>query len=279
VGDGVTRMKISATIAPAAPLKAPTLLRGDLFDCISRAADFGYQGIELQLNLGENHGIDFEKIAEFCDSKNMEVCAYATGSLYTKNGLSLAGDDPSVIREAIDRLKLYMEAAKTTGGKVVIGCLRGNVKAPEDLARTEASFAASMGEIRDIAESYGVGLVLEAINRYENNYLATAEETAGFIEKYDLDPVGILLDTFHMNIEESDMAAAVRTAGKRLGHFHLADNTRTAPGTGSMDFSKIIGYLREANYGGWLSLECGIRGDEDGEAKAAFDFINNIVKA
>ena len=269
-------MKISSTISLGAPLRAATLLRGDIFDCIARSVDMGFDGVELQLNLDEGSAIDFGEVAEFCGKKGIAVSAYATGSLYVKNGLSLIDDDPAVVDKAISRLKLYVDAAEITGGKVIIGCVRGNIPDPGEYLKLEERFASSMGRVLDAAGQKGVGVVLEAINRYENNYLATASQTACFIEKYNL-PLEILLDTFHMNIEERDMAAAFSAAAGHLGHVHLADNTREVPGMGSLDFSKIIGCLRGIGYDGWLSFECFIDKDEDEEAKLGLRHVKKLM--
>jgi sugar phosphate isomerase/epimerase len=97
--------------------------------------------------------------------------------------------------------------------------------------------------------------VLEAINRYENNYLNSSEETSAFVERIGSPKVQVLLDTYHMNIEERDNAVAIRTAGPRLRHFHISDNNRRYPRDGQIDFSKILKALQEIEYGGWLSME------------------------
>lgn len=96
--------------------------------------------------------------------------------------------------------------------------------------------------------------------------MATASETRVFIEDYGLTGYSILLDTFHMDMEERDFIQAVRTAGTLLGHMHMSDSTKLVPGTARINFQSLVAGLRAIGYQGWLSLECRIERDEELEA-------------
>jgi sugar phosphate isomerase/epimerase len=116
-----------------------------------------------------------------------------------------------------------------------------------------------------------VDIYLEAINRYENNYLNTAQETLEYIAPLDASHVKVHLDTFHMNIEEANMRKAVLSCGDRLGYFHVADNNRYYPGAGAIDFGAVLAALDEAGYDGYVSLECLALPDAETAAQKAIE--------
>jgi sugar phosphate isomerase/epimerase len=269
-------MKICSTFAIDAPPKAATLFRGTFAQCIQRTASIGFDCIEPQLNLHYDNLPDWKTIKAQCGDAGICVAAWATGSLYVKNGLSFINPDAAKMRELIDRLQLYINAAEIIGGKLIIGCVRGNIR-DSDYTRCEEQFARGMRELLHRASDAGVTVLLEAINRYENDYLATAGQTAAFIEKYGLQSIEILLDTFHMNIEEKSFASAFTEASKYLGHIHTSDNTRRVPGSGILPWTEIIRALKKNGYDGILSFEVIVDGEEDSEALRGLKYLRGII--
>lgn len=272
-------MKISSTFAPTAPLQAATLLRGELFDAIGRTADMGFDGIELQYNLSDKNKPDFHAIRKAVDERGIEVVAWGTGSLYVQNGLSLIDEDPDVVDETLRRLEMYVDGAVIAGGTVIIGCVRGNIDDATRFELLESRFAENLRRFLAVAKSKGVPVVVEAINRYENNYLPTAGDCVQFIKKYELDHLNILLDTFHMNIEEKDISTAIRTAGPLLGHFHAVDSNRNVPGSGMIDYQRMMTTLFEIGYDGWLSIESRVARDENAEAARGLHYLRTVVES
>ena len=106
-----------------------------------------------------------------------------------------------------------------------------------------------------IAEDCGVVLGMEVLNRYEGYMINTCREGLDFIHAVDSPYVKVMLDTFHMNIEEDNMAAAIRLAGKDLCHLHLGEQNRQVPGKGSMPWAEIGQALRDINYQGAAVME------------------------
>lgn len=268
-------MKISATLAAQAPLCAPTLLRGDLTRSVYRAAELGFDGVELQFK--HPGWLDINGLQKALAETGLEVSALATGTIYTQDGVSLISDAPEIREEACKRLMAYIDTAQQLGGKVIVGCARGNLRPFDKADEMEARLAGSLRPVLAYAERQGQSVVLEAINHFENNYLQTAQDCQTFCGKYGLDGLEILLDTYHMNMEETSQITAIQTAGARLGHFHLADNTRLAPGSGCYDFAAAIQTLREIGYDGWMSFECAIAENEEQEAAAGLQYVRNIL--
>lgn len=106
-----------------------------------------------------------------------------------------------------------------------------------------------------LAQKYNINIGLEILNRFESHILNTAEEGLAFVRQVGLDNVKIMLDTFHMNIEEVSIGQAIRTAGKHLGHFHTGECNRMVPGKGRMPWREIGEALREVDYQGAVVME------------------------
>jgi len=128
--------------------------------------------------------------------------------------------------------------------------------------------ARSADVLRSVAEEAGkrqVTLCVEVLNRYEGFLLNTVREGHHFMSVIDSPHVKLNLDTYHMNIEEDDIAAALREAGDALSHLHCSDNNRKRPGLGHIPWSEVGKALTGINYSGWLVMECFVTsGDEVG---------------
>lgn len=110
-----------------------------------------------------------------------------------------------------------------------------------------------------IAGDCGVDYCLEVLNRFEGYLLNTCAECRTFVEQVDVPAVKIMLDTFHMNIEEDSMVEAILLAGDRLGHFHVGENNRRLPGKGGMPWYEIGGALRAIGYDKNIVMEPFVR--------------------
>jgi len=110
-------------------------------------------------------------------------------------------------------------------------------------------------ELSKEAGEYGIDLCIEILNRYENHVLNTAKEGVLFIKQVDRPNVKVMLDTFHMNIEEDSIGEAIRTAGKYLGHFHTGECNRKVPGKGRIPWREIGEALRDINYNKCVVME------------------------
>ena len=105
------------------------------------------------------------------------------------------------------------------------------------------------------AAGTGVRFALEPINRYETDLIHTVAEGLELVERVGADNFGLLLDTFHMNIEEPVIEDSIRTCGDRIFHFHVADSNRWYPGAGHLDFRSILETLADTGYDGYVSGE------------------------
>jgi sugar phosphate isomerase/epimerase len=125
----------------------------------------------------------------------------------------------------------------------------------------------------------GVRLVLEPLNRYETDIVQNVDEGLALIESVGHPNLGLLLDTFHVNIEEPSLTDCFRRAmaAGRLWHVHLGDSNRLPPGQGHTDFAGIVAALRESGYQGYLSAELLARPDPDTAAAATIEHMRGLV--
>lgn len=114
----------------------------------------------------------------------------------------------------------------------------------------------SVKEIMKTAEALGITFAVEVVNRYESSLLNTAKEAMAYLDMVDSPNCKILLDTYHMNIEEDSFTDAIRLVGDRLGHFHVGESNRRPPCVnGKMPWDEITGALKEINYKGAVVME------------------------
>lgn len=249
-----SRLKFSVTVSNNTSYNAPVLFGGDIAESIEKAKRMGYDAVELHFS--NPLDVDVKKVISACEKYNVQVSAIATGSTYVINKLSLTDDSENIREAAINRIKEYVDLAQSLSSMVIIGCVRGNIA---DRSRYDIfldRLTESMKQISDYSTKRNVPLVLEAINRYENNYLNTAFETFSFIKASNIPNLKILLDTFHMNIEEKEIINSIRESKELLGYIHAADSNRMYPGAGHINFKEILDTLTDIGYDGYISGEC-----------------------
>ncbi len=248
-------MDLSVTISGTVSKTAPFLLQGDYAAQVEIAAALGYRWVELHIR--DPKAIERASLLAALAATGLKVSSLGTGQAYSTDGLCFAAPDAAVRRAAVERIKAQLDLAAELNALVIIGMIRGPLPAdPAQAPAAEARILEALRQCAEHAESLGGCLVLEAINRYESNFLNTAAQTAEFIKRAGSPALGLHLDTYHMNIEERRPAAAIREFGSCLRHIHLADNTRWAPGMGYLDFAELLGALRETGYSGALAVEC-----------------------
>lgn len=246
--------KFALSTADDAPSTAPILLRGSIPENLEKAAALGYHAIEVHTR--EDAPLDLDAIRRAGSATGVAVSAVVTGRLNTEGQCSLMDDRPYVTRAAMEGMERYIQIASSLRADLVLGWVRGQVPRGQDPRPYYDRLARNLGCLAKTAKDQNVKINLEVINRYEINTFNTAEETAAFLENYQLENCYVHLDTFHMMIDECDPVQAVHRCAGKLGYFHVADNSRRYPGSGQIDFSRILSALKEIGYEGYLSVEC-----------------------
>lgn len=175
---------------------------------------------------------------------------------------SLTALDPAVREAGIAFYAEGLRRAKKLGMRMLGGHFLNARPAGPDAQMHDREWALGLDSVRkicDIALDAGMQLNLEAVNRFQSHLLTTSAETCRFVDELDRPNAKVLLDSFHMNIEESSMFHAILTAGKRLGHFHMVENHRGLPGTGHIDWAGVRDALQAIGYDGIVSMEALVR--------------------
>ena len=246
-------MKIGITLSTIPTQFGPIVFSsGDFYENLRTAKDLGYDGVDLfthKLSQPEE-----EKIIATLTTLDLQA-ALLLPIWLTEGGSFLS--DPDVARRgaAVERYKSQIEVAARMGANMAIGYSRGNQQEKESEETYQDRLAQSLKEVSEFADSKSVSISLEPINRYEINTFHRADQTLDFLEKYQLDSIQVLLDTFHMNIEERSLEAAIERCGARIGQVHITDSNRLAPGDGHLDYDRIIEALVGVGFEGFLSIE------------------------
>jgi len=171
-----------------------------------------------------------------------------------------SSEDQSIRTNAVKYLEACIDAARELGSPSVAGPMYSAVGKTRLLSRDERAKQWKLGvetlqAVADYAGQHGVQLAIEPLNRFETDFINTVEQGLDLVERIGASNVGLLLDTFHMNIEEKDIPAAIRKAGSKVFHFHSCENDRGTPGTGHVEWKEVASALREINYQGPLVIE------------------------
>lgn len=218
---------------------------GDASRLIAHARALGYDAVELAVR--DPAIVDAPAVQDALGG--LPVSAIGTGQAYLADGLSLSDNDPHIRDAALARLQEHcVLARKLDCPLVIIGLVRGRQGDYGQLIQ-------SLRHLCRTADGFGVRLVIEPINRYETEIVNTAQQGLRLIEDVGAETLGLLLDTFHMNIEEANLSACFVSCRERLWHVHIADSNRLAPGLGHLDSRQIMGLLEALCYEGYVSVE------------------------
>ncbi len=223
---------------------------------IEKVAKLGFDIIEVAAHhINEYSDAELATIRQSARDNGIMLTA-GIGPSKTKN---LSSEDASVRAAG----KAFFERTLSNVAKLDIRTIGGALHSywpidyshPVDKAGDYARGVEGINGIADFANDLGINLCIEVLNRFENHVLNTAAEGVAFVKDVGKNNVKVMLDTFHMNIEEDSFGEAIRTAGPLLGHFHTGESNRRVPGKGRMPWHEIGQALREINYGGAVVME------------------------
>lgn len=256
-------------------------------EILEKVAELGYDGVDLDAEPDKIPMAKFNEVRGIAESLGLKVPAlilawaeWHAGELrdlcstdetvrqrtveYTRKCIDLAAtfDDPPLLE--IDACPPEVEYPKT--------------KTPRQTLR--ANFSKSAREICEYASKSNVPIAIEPINRFEGyaGFLNSIVEARSIADEVGLD-LGVLLDFFHVNIEDGPVAETILVAGDKLRHIHLADSNRQAPGTGHIDFVQVVRSLNSIGFDGYLSVDSvPIKPDWQTLLKESIDYMKQVEK-
>lgn len=215
-----------------------------LEDALEKSAQHGYRTIEFAYLRPEL--FDLDRLARKAQSLDMEIGV----TMGLPRGKDVSSTDADTVKAGKLMLADAVRAVRDIGGNKLGGILY-SAHTKYDRAPSADGWknsAQAIAETAEIASEAGVDIVLEVVNRFESNLLNTTAQGLKFLEDTGRDDVRLHLDTFHMNIEEANPAAAIRLAGDKLGYFHIGESNRGYLGDGVIDFDRIFDALLEIDY-------------------------------
>lgn len=243
-------MKISIAVSTPDAEFSALALKGRFRENFELVSSLGFDGVEISVR--DPAALNTDELQSLTEEFSLSIAAMGTGRAFGEDGLSFSDSDPDIRKRAVERIGSHIELASALECRVILGLILGkNPPAPE----TERRILDCLRPCAELAADKNVVLVIEPINRYETGFINRVDDCLALLDKLDRPACRVLLDTFHMNIEEPSIHESIRKAGGRIGHVHAADSNRWYPGAGHLDFPEILRTLKEAGYSGFLSAE------------------------
>lgn len=248
------RSAITVCLVPEAR-RGPFVFHEGLGAGAASASALGFDAIEIFPP--DAAAIDPTELAAVLERHGLGVAAFGTGGGWLRQGLSLTADDSGIRDQAVNFIQSMIRMASVFRAPVIIGSMQGKGDQASGRAVALERLQAGLRQLSDFDESIGgAGLLYEPLNRYETQLFNRSAEAAAWLDACQLpSTIRVLADLFHMNIEETSLADALRETGARLGHIHFADSNRRAVGLGHIDLSGVRQALEAVNYDGYLSAE------------------------
>lgn len=232
---------------------APFVLWEDLETSCRIASELGFDAIEIFP--ADADSLVELKAGEVIARYGLKVSGIGTGVGWVKHRVSLTSGDVGTRTAALTFIKSIIDRASDLGAPAVLGSMQGRFGDGVSKEQAVAWLRDGLEVLGEHAQKRGQVFLFEALNRYETNLVNRVSELLVILEPLATQNIRILADLFHMNIEETDIASALKLAGAKLGHLHYVDSNRRAAGSGHIDFAPILTALRELNYQGYLSTE------------------------
>ena len=246
------RSAITVSLVPQAA-GGPFVFWNGLADACEQASALGFDAIEIFPPSAD--GIGRDELRALLAKHNLTVAAVGTGAGWVVKKLTLTHADPVIRETARAFIKAIVDLAAEFGAPAILGSMQGRWEGEVTRGRALGFLGEALEDLGDHAARLGVPFLYEPLNRYETNLFNRIGDTAAWLRTLRTQNVRILADLFHMNIEETDLAAAILSAGKHIGHVHYADSNRQAMGHGHTNPAPIIAALKHIGYQGHLSAE------------------------
>lgn len=231
----------------------PFVFWDGLPDACERAGKLGFDAIEIFAP--STDAVVATELKPMLEANGLQLAALGTGAGMVKHGLSLTHADGDHRAKAIDFVKNIVSKAGEFGASAIIGSMQGRWGGELDKPTALGYLGEALNACGKHAADFGVPLIYEPLNRYETNLCNTVDDGVKLLESAGVENCVLLADLFHMNIEEVNIADALRRGGKHIGHVHFVDSNRRPTGCGHMDYGPIAAALREIGYQGYACAE------------------------
>lgn len=222
-------------------------------DVLRHLKDLGYDGVEL--NLARPQSFETDTLARFTREIGLPVVSFMTGTHYFGEGLCLSSPDASIRRSAVERLQECTEIAARFGALLVVGQMQGFRTDEADPGFALPRIRDALKQVADSAEKNQTTIALEPVNHLQCGFNNTLAEVMEMTDRIGSPRVKPMLDTIHINIEETSLTEPIFRLGKNIAHFHLCETNGDLPGSGHLDFPSVFEALDDVGYDGFVSAK------------------------
>jgi len=237
-------------------------------------ADLGYAGVELQLV--PTSGAFLDRLDRLLADCRLAVPSFLTGEAYGE-GLCLSSSDPAIRKATVERLIGYLPIVKRYAAAMVVGLLQGRASDEPDLALAMARIEDGLTRVAEGAEAAGVDVVIEPVYHLQVGFNNSVAEVRSLIARIKSPALRPMVDTIHMNIEESSLTEPIIACGGALRHVHLCESHGGRFGTGRVDFRSVLDALGEVGYRNWCSVKVYRPHAFSEAARTSIEFLRSIV--
>ena len=243
---------ITVSLVPQAR-GGPFVFWDGLEDAARRASTLGFEALEIFPPNAE--ALDATAIGQLLAGHRLALAAVGTGGGWVLHKWTLTHADAAIRECARHFIREIIDKAAALDAPAILGSMQGRSEGEVSREQALAWLGEAVEDLGEHAAQRGRPFLYEPLNRYETNLFNRTPDAAAWLRTLRTKNIRILSDLFHMNIEETDIAASLREAGSLVGHVHFADSNRRAMGLGHTAVAPIIAALREIEYDGYLSAE------------------------
>ena len=254
------------------------LFRDEVAENVARVGRLGFDGVELII--GDPATFDEEELAGALSDSGVELACINTGRMVSELGLTLIHPDQHIRDEAFANLEALVQLCGRFGCALNIGLFRGAALEGKPISYSRDLFVDILAGACDYAAEYGVTINFEPTNRFEINFVNTTDEGLDIIRRVDQPNLGLLLDLYHMYLEDASIEESIVKARDHVRHFHFSDSDRWPAGVGHgvIDFPSLMVLLRAIGYEGYLSEGLVPTDDVDGCARRTAAYLKHLIE-
>lgn len=245
IGFSVASPEVNTPLLPAQ--------QGDLDANLDVLSRLGYDGVELSIR--QPAELDIPAIERSVSIRNLEIAAIHTAAIGFQDKLWLCHPDEAVRTEALSRLIAAIDVAGHFGVDVLVGSFRGKLGDANMREHSVGWMYDAFRHSADHASKIGSRVLFEPQARFSVDFGFTAQDGAAFVAELDSPGMGVMLDTYHMNIEDASFARSIFECKEYLHYLQISDSNRMYPGGGHIDYGEIINVLQSINFNGYLSMQ------------------------
>ncbi|AEV29805.1 sugar phosphate isomerase/epimerase [Sphaerochaeta pleomorpha str. Grapes] len=245
-------MKLSVAIAGAEAMPNAFVVFRGLPQSIRLAHEIGYDGVELALKRPDE--ITRSELKGLLKENHMQVSAVSSGQVFAARNLFFTEEDKEKRAELYSTFCGFIDLAGDFGQLVNIGRTRGSISGRDPML-CEQLFLDMAGSLSEYAQTKGVELILEPVNRYEIDFINNLDACVSLVKKVNKNNFTMMPDVFHMNIEDDHIGKSLIRNSEFVRYIHFADSNRHAPGDGHMPWDEIFDALSSIGYDGWTTVE------------------------